>query len=64
MTLGCGYKGRREILWTDGSEPGARRGTPLYETFFQETGVGLASIRSQHAGRWILRTSLGGAGRG
>eukprot|EP00966_Prymnesium_polylepis_P050430 1167319-Prymnesium_polylepis.1 len=28
-TLGCGCKGRRVILWTDGSEPGARRGTPL-----------------------------------
>ena len=29
-TLGCGYKSRRVILWTDGSEPGARRGAPLY----------------------------------
>ena len=29
-TLGCGYKGRRVILWTDGNEPGACRATPLY----------------------------------
>eukprot|EP00966_Prymnesium_polylepis_P268929 6212854-Prymnesium_polylepis.1 len=34
-TVGCGYKSRRVILWTDGSELGARSGTPLYHGALQ-----------------------------
>ena len=49
-TLGCGYKGRRVILWTDGNEPGACRATPLYSCEMRDR-MGDGRVQAHGCGR-------------